>query len=368
MPTVGVLGAGQLGRMLALEGMPLGFDFRFYDPGGGEPVHGLGVHDRAEWDDDAAIDAFRDAVDVVTWEFENVPVALVERLRETVPVFPSAKGLATAQDRWVEKTTFERIGIPTNGFRNVESAADLRAAIADLGLPAVLKTRRFGYDGKGQAVLGLDGADVDADAVFADLGSVPCIYEAFVDFEREVSLVGVRGRDGDTRFYPLVENVHVNGILRRTTAPAPAPRPENEEAAHDYMSRLFDELGYVGALAIEFFVTPDGLLANEIAPRVHNSGHWTQDGAVTSQFENHVRAVTGLPLGDTSVPAHTVMVNLIGDVPTDLRPVLELEGRVHLYGKSSRPGRKVGHVNVTGADPAEVAARADRIEALSPIV
>lgn len=363
MPTIGVLGAGQLGRMLALAGMPLGFDFHFLDPGSGEAVRGIGTHHRADWDDAEAVDAFRAAVDLVTWEFENVPVVLVERLRAELPVHPSPAGLATAQDRLREKTRFTEVGIPTNAFRNVESPADLAAAIDELGLPAVLKTRRFGYDGKGQTVL---RGTVDPRAVWDDLGGVPCLFEAFVDFTRELSLVGVRARDGEVRFHPLVENVHVDGILRRTTAPALGVRPEIEELAHEHLRNLMTALDYVGVLAIELFETPDGLLANEIAPRVHNSGHWSQDGAITSQFENHVRAVAGLPLGPTDARGHTVMVNLIGETPS-VAELQALGGRVHLYGKTPRPGRKLGHVNLTGDDPEELLRRAERLEARAPI-
>ncbi len=354
--------------MLGLAGIPLGLEFRFYDPGAATPVAGIGRHERAAWTDDEALDDFAESVDVLTWEFENIPVATAERLARAVPTFPPPVALSVAQDRLGEKTRFGSLGIPTNAHADVQSAADLKAGIAAIGLPAVLKTRRMGYDGKGQQVLreAADGKALDAQAIFSDMGEVPCLLEAFVPFDREVSLVGVRTALGETRFYPLVENVHVRGILHTTTAPAPAVSTDVQSEAERHLSALMTDLNYVGVMAIEFFVKDGGLIANEVAPRVHNSGHWTQDGAVTSQFENHLRAGLGLPLGSTAARGTTVMLNLIGDVP-EIGDVFADQGaRLHLYDKEPRPGRKLGHVNVNGSDPAQVRSVIARIEAMMP--
>lgn len=366
---VGILGAGQLGRMLALAGLPLGLEFRFFDPGPGESVAGIGRHDRAAWDDDDALRRFADAVDVVTWEFENVPVATVERLAGLgVTVHPSVDALRTAQDRLFEKERFGRLGIPTNLARAAGSAAELEEAIEEIGVPCVLKTRRMGYDGKGQRVLRGDGPVPPAEELWRALGETPLLVEAFVPFRRELSLVAVRSPEGEVRAWPVVENVHVEGILRRTTAPAPGWTPELQERAESRVAALLNDFDYVGVIGVEFFETAEGeLLANEIAPRVHNTGHWTQDGAGTSQFENHLRAVIGLPLGDTSARHAAAMVNLIGRVPEPVGTLLPDGAHLHLYGKSSRPGRKLGHVNLIGADAGEVAEAADRIEGSAPI-
>jgi 5-(carboxyamino)imidazole ribonucleotide synthase len=363
---VGVLGGGQLGRMLAEAGRPLGVAFRFWDPGAAEPIAGFGEHLRAEWDDDAALERFVDGLDVVTYEFENVPVELARRIREFVPVHPDPAALDMAQDRLSEKSRFESLGIATNAFWPVDGPASLASAIEAVGYPAVIKTRRFGYDGKGQEVLH-DAAD--AEGVFERIGAVPCILEAFVPFERELSLVAVRTADGRFHPYPLVENRHVAGILVRTDAPAEGVSDAVRREAETAVRKLAEALDYVGTLAVEFFEVAGGqvaggqvagartdggeagprLLANEMAPRVHNSGHWTQDGAVTSQFENHVRAVCGLPPGPTTVAWPTVMLNLIGH-RGDAQALLACDGaRLHDYGKSERPGRKVGHVNVLGS-------------------
>ena len=343
---VGILGGGQLGRMLAEAGRPLGVAFRFWDPGAAESIAGFGEHIRADWDDDAAFERFLAGLDVVTWEFENVPVSLAHRIGEFVPVRPGPAALDVAQDRLSEKTRFESLGIATNAWLPIDGQGALESAIAEIGLPAVLKKRRFGYDGKGQEVL---RTEADVAGAFERIGAVPCILEAFVPFDREVSLVAVRTIDGRVHPYPLVENTHVEGILSRTDAPAAAVSDGVRARAEEAVRALADSLDYVGTLAVEFFQVGDELLANEMAPRVHNSGHWSQDGAVTSQFENHVRAVCGLPLGPTSVAWPTVMLNLIGR-RGDPEALLACDGaRLHDYGKSERPGRKVGHVNVLGS-------------------
>lgn len=357
---VGVLGGGQLGRMLAQAGRPLGMAFRFWDPGRAEPIAGFGEHLRAPWDDAEALERFVDGLDVVTYEFENVPVSLVERIAERVPVHPGAAALEVAQDRLEEKSCFERLGIDTNAWRPVDDIAGVETAVAEIGLPAVLKTRRLGYDGKGQEVLRKVEEAVPA---FERLGGVPCILEAFVPFDREVSLVAVRTDDGALHPYPLVENAHRDGILVRTEAPAPGVSDAVRAQAEKAVAALASELGYVGTLAVEFFQVGERLLANEMAPRVHNSGHWTQDGAATSQFENHVRAICGLPVGPTDAVHPTVMLNLIGRRGNAER-LLACDGAaLHDYGKSERPGRKVGHVNVTGTSAAQASARAEAASA-----
>jgi 5-(carboxyamino)imidazole ribonucleotide synthase len=359
---VGILGGGQLGRMLALEGRRLGLRFRFLESKRPAPIDDLGEVVRARYDDMDALDRFAEGLDVVTYEFENVPVASALHLAERLPVHPSPSALAVAQDRVAEKEAFVAAGIPTAPFRGVDSAAALEAGLEAIGLPAVLKTRRFGYDGKGQAVLREPG---DAVGVWERLGRVPLLLEAFVPFRRELSIVAVRALDGSCAFYPLVENEHRDGILWKSHAPAVDVPPGLQARAEDHARHLLELHDYVGVLAIELFDVGDELVANEMAPRVHNSGHWTLDGAVTSQFENHVRAVCGLPLGSTATRGPSAMLNFLGDVPP-LEEVLRVPcAHVHLYDKSPRPGRKVGHVNVTGPDAAAVAATLARLEALT---
>ncbi len=358
---VGILGGGQLGRMLALDGIPLGMTFRFLEPTAGSPSDGLGDVVRAAYDDAHALDRFAEGLDVVTYEFENVPAASTDRLAGRVELHPNPSALAAAQDRVVEKEGFAAVGIPTAPFRPIDSLDGLRAAADELGLPAVLKTRRFGYDGKGQAVL---REREHVDQAWEVLAGQPLILEGFVRFRRELSILAVRGRDGACAFYPLTENVHRRGILWTSRAPADGVTDAVQRTAEGYARGVLEAHDYVGVLAIELFDTEDGLLANEMAPRVHNSGHWTLDGADVSQFENHLRAVCGLPLGSTGVTDHAGMVNLIGSVPP-VEELLAVAGaRVHLYGKSPRPGRKVGHVNVRGP-AATVAEAMGALEALA---
>jgi 5-(carboxyamino)imidazole ribonucleotide synthase len=360
MTTVGVLGAGQLGRMLALAGYPLGLRFRFLDPSPEAPAGQLAERCAAPFDDLARIERFVQGLDVVTYEFENVPVELPRSLGRTIPVFPPPAALEASQDRLHEKTLFARLGLPTAPYVAVDTRADLDRALAALGCPAVLKTRRFGYDGKGQVVL---RSAEEADKAWEALGGVPLLLEGFVSFERELSVLAVRGRDGQVAFYPLVENHHAGGVLRLSRAPAPGLTPELQALAEDYAGRVLRALDYVGVLAIEFFAYAGGLVANEMAPRVHNSGHWTIEGAETSQFENHLRAVLGLPLGSTETPGPCAMVNLIGTHPAP-PDVLAIPGaHLHLYGKTPRPGRKLGHVTVRGATPALVEERLDLLMA-----
>ena len=350
-----------MGRMLALAGYPLGLRFRFLDPAPDAPAGHLAEHLIGGYTDLDLLDDFADGLDVVTYEFENVPVAAAKHLAQRVPVYPPPIALATAQDRLTEKRFFTELDIPTPRFVPVDSRDDLAAAIAAIGLPGVLKTRRLGYDGKGQAMLRSAG---DIDDVWQLLGRQPLIYEAFVPFDRELSILAVRGQDGATAFYPLVENHHREGILRLSLGPAPDCPPALQQQAAAYAQRALDALGYVGVLAIELFQVGDALLANEMAPRVHNSGHWTIEGAVTSQFENHLRAVCGLPLGDTAPRGYAAMVNLIGALP-ERTAVLAIPGaHLHDYGKAPRPGRKLGHVTLVEADRATLQAKVDRIKAL----
>jgi len=340
---VGILGGGQLGRMLALAGYPLGLRFRFLDPAPDAPAGHLSEHIVGSYEDPDVLARFASGMDVVTYEFENVPVEAAQLLAERVPVFPPPQALDVSQDRLTEKTFFNSLGIPTPPFAAVDSEDGLRQAVGTIGLPAVLKTRRMGYDGKGQHVL---QQPEEVSTAWEVLGGQPLILEGFVRFQRELSILAVRGRNGRMVFYPLVENHHLGGILRLSAAPAPHLTPRCQENAESYARRVMDALDYVGVLAIELFQVGDDLLANEMAPRVHNSGHWTIEGAETSQFENHLRAVLGLPLGSTAVPSRAAMLNLIGKIP-EIEQVLAVPGaHLHLYGKAPRPGRKVGHVTI----------------------
>ncbi len=343
MTVVGVLGAGQLGRMLALAGYPLGLRFAFFDENAEAPAGHLGPLTVASWDDRAALDAFANTVDLVTYEFENVPVAAAEQLAAHVPVFPSPGALDVAQDRLKEKKLFRDLEIATATFATVDTRDELDRAVAAIGFPSVLKTRMQGYDGKGQRVLRRSS---DLDPAFAAIGGRPLILEGFVPFERELSIIAARSRTGETAFWPVVENVHRSGILRLSIAPAPDTDGALADAAVAIASKTLEALDYVGVLAIELFQHQGRLLANEMAPRVHNSGHWTIEGAKTSQFENHLRAILGLPLGATDAVGVSAMVNLIGETP-DPAALLGIEGaHLHLYGKPARPGRKLGHVTL----------------------
>jgi 5-(carboxyamino)imidazole ribonucleotide synthase len=356
---IGVLGGGQLGRMLALDGYRLGIDFRFLDPSPSACAGQVGELLVGDLTGASLLERFADGLDAVTYEWENVPADAARTISRRLPVYPSVEALETAQDRLVEKSFFRKLGIATPPFAPIGSESDLAPALAITGTPAVLKTRREGYDGKGQRVV--RAAEELAEA-WRELGGVPSILEGFVDFTRELSIIAVRGRDGSIAYYPLVENRHAEGILRTTKAPAPRLTPALQAEGEEIASRVLTALDYVGVLAIELFEDQGRLLANEMACRVHNSGHWSIEGAATSQFENHVRAVVGLPLGSTEVVRPAAMVNLIGELP-DLRGVLAEPGaNLHLYGKSPRPGRKLGHVTVLGKDDGELAARLARLE------
>jgi len=345
---IGIIGAGQLGRMLALAGYPLGQRFVFVDIDEEAPGAQVGRIIPGQFDDPAALAALAASVDVVTFDVENVPQDAAEAVAAKVPFYPPPAALGAGQDRLGEKRLFESLGIPTTAHAAVDSQADLQEAAQRIGLPAILKTRRLGYDGRGQRRL---DTPAELEGAFESLGGVPAILEAFVDFERELSLVGVRGRDGAVAFWPLAENTHAEGILRQTRAPWTDAALQAEAERH--LQALLTRFDYVGVLTVEFFLADGRLLANEMAPRVHNSGHWTIEGAVTSQFENHVRAILGLPLGSTAATGHAAMVNFIGRLPA-LEKALAVEGaHFHDYGKSARPKRKLGHCTVVRRSPAE---------------
>ncbi len=341
--TVGIVGAGQLGRMLALAGYPLGLDFLCLDPAADAPAGQVAPLLRGAFTDRALLSRLARRCEVVTFDWENVPVASLRTIARArgARICPPPAALATGQDRVAEKRLFERLSIPTTRWRAVDSRAQLARAIEAIGLPGVLKTRRLGYDGKGQAVI---GTAADAEHAFARLGQVPLIYEERVPFDCEVSVLGARRAAGEIVIYPLCGNVHAQGILRVTRAPYGADAWQRRAAR--YLTRLLEHFRYQGILTIEFFVRRGRLIANEIAPRVHNSGHWTIEGAATSQFENHLRAILNLPLGSTRATGHSAMINLIGHVPPRAR-LLKVPGlHLHDYGKQPRPGRKVGHVTL----------------------
>jgi 5-(carboxyamino)imidazole ribonucleotide synthase len=358
MTQITVLGGGQLGWMLGLAGIPLGVSFRFLDPSPEAPARMVGDLVVGGLDDEAAAAKVAAGATVVTYEWEGVPAGTAYEAGRSVPIYPPPVALEVSQDRVWEKSMLNGIGIATAPFREVDDRAALDEAIAEIGFPAVLKTRRGGYDGKGQAVL---RAPADADTAFADLGDVPLILEGFVPFKRELSIVAVRGLDGTVACWPVVENTHELGILRLTRAPAPGVDAELQARAEACVRPLLDVQEYVGVCCVELFEVEGGLLANEIAPRVHNSGHWTIEGAHTSQFENHVRAVLGWPLGSTEARGASAMVNCIGALP-DRDTVLSVPGaHLHDYGKRPRRGRKVGHVTVCAADAAALEPALDRV-------
>ncbi|KRE88486.1 phosphoribosylaminoimidazole carboxylase [Frateuria sp. Soil773] len=360
-PVLGILGGGQLARMLALAAAPLGVKTLVVDSAADACAGQVAPLVVADWTDYAALEDFARRVDVVTFDFENVPAETAHWLAGRVAVFPAPQALAVAQDRLAEKTLFRECGLDTPAFMAIETRADLDRALAAIGAPAVLKTRRLGYDGKGQFRL---RALADADAAWAALGAQASahglILEAFVPFERELSVIAVRSRDGDFRTWPLTQNWHTDGVLSLSLAPAPDVGALQARAT-DLARTLAERLGYVGVFALELFVKDGELLGNEMAPRVHNSGHWTIEGALASQFENHVRAVLGLPLGDISARGSSAMFNWIGELP-DATPVLAAaDAHWHDYGKQSRPGRKVGHATVCAPDAHQLAARLDAV-------
>lgn len=368
--TIGILGGGQLGYMLALAGYPLGLHFRFLDPSPEAPVGRIATRITAQYNDRAALKKFAAGLELVTYEFENVPVEAARFLAEHVPVLPPPAALEAAQDRLNEKRLFQKLGIATTEFVPVAGREALDAAVKQIGLPAILKTSRMGYDGKGQWILRTTEdvsklkSELPAAAATREQSDTeptqpnpPFLLERLVPFTRELSVLAVRGRTGETAVYPLVENHHRGGILRLSIAPAPQLDRTVQHHAEGAARRVLDALQYVGVLAIEFFEHEGRLLANEMAPRVHNSGHWTIEGAVTSQFENHLRAVVGLPLGSTSAIGSSAMLNLIGDIPDSAEVLAVRDAHLHLYGKSARTGRKLGHVTLRASSPEQLASR-----------
>jgi 5-(carboxyamino)imidazole ribonucleotide synthase len=345
--TIGIVGGGQLGQMIGLAAVQLGYHVHVFAPEASGPAADIAsIWTQASYEDDDALRRFSDAVDVITYEFENVPSSAVTLLASLGHVQPNARTLSIAQDRLREKGFVAGLGGRTAPYAPVSSRAALSDAVARIGAPAILKTTRFGYDGKGQARL-MDSSSETLDAAWAQIGCNPAVLEGFVRFEQEFSVILVRGHDGAVRFWDSPHNVHVDGILATSTIPAPAPVLAQVTEARAIAARVAEALEYVGVLTLEFFAGEAGPIFNEMAPRVHNSGHWTTEGAVTSQFENHVRAVCGLPLGSTKLVAPGVsMENLIGEQANEWQSILADEtAHLHLYGKSeARPGRKMGHV------------------------
>jgi len=345
---IGILGGGQLGRMLAMAAARLGYKSHIFEPGAAPAADVAHDWTQAPYDDADALARFAAACDVITFEFENIPAPALDILSAETPLYPNRRALEVSQDRLTEKRFLTDLGLQTAPFAPIDDPGDLDAALAETGLPAILKTRRFGYDGKGQArVMVRD----EAEAALASLEGAPAIAEGFVTFSREISVIAARGLDGSVSAYDPGENLHENGILSTTTAPARVPTALRTDAVL-IASKILGALDYVGVLGVELFVTRNSLIVNEIAPRVHNSGHWTQAGCAVDQFEQHIRAITGWPLGDGGRHADVVMENLIGE---DVSRAATLAGesgvQIHLYGKAeTRPGRKMGHVNrVTSA-------------------
>ena len=356
--TVGILGAGQLARMLAQAGQPMGLEFVFLDPAQDACAAEFGSHICAGWDDELALKELGRRADVVTFDFENVPESSASLIESLCPVYPPPRALYKSQDRLREKTMMRELDISVAPFYPVASRPELIAAVEKIGLPCVLKTRRLGYDGKGQTVLRFQE---DMERAWQLLGDSELICEGFVPFQAECSIIAARGRDGQTVFWPLTRNLHRGGILAISMAPAFDPQLQGRAEA--MIHRLLDHLGYTGVMALELFLKDGELLANEFAPRVHNSGHWTIDGAHTSQFENHLRAICGMPLGDSGISSPSVMFNLLGEMPAyaGQQPAdqYQIPGvHWHDYHKTPREGRKIGHVTVTAENTSELADRA----------
>jgi 5-(carboxyamino)imidazole ribonucleotide synthase len=356
--TVGIVGAGQLGRMLALAGYPLGLDFLCLDPAREAPAGRVAPLLHGSFSDARLLARLARRCEVITFDWENVPVTSLRRLARAhrARICPPVAALAAGQDRLSEKRLFERLAIPTTRWRAVGTQAELARALATIGLPGVLKTRRLGYDGKGQALI---RSAADAERAFRALGGVPLLYEEWVAFDCEVSIIGARSVGGEVAVYPLCGNVHGEGILRLTRAPFGREAWQREAAR--YLRRVLTHFRYNGILTIEFFVRAGRLIANEMAPRVHNSGHWTIEGAVTSQFENHLRAILDLPLGATDARGYSAMINLIGTLPPRATLLAQPGLHLHDYGKQPRPGRKVGHCTLVEPSAAARDARTRRL-------
>lgn len=361
MSTVGILGGGQLARMLALSGAPLGLRFLVMDTEADACAGQFAPLLVGDYRDHSALAEFAERVDVATFDFENVPAESAEWLAARVPVFPNPRALGVAQDRLVEKNLFRSLGIPVGDYAAVATCSELEAEVARIGGACILKTRRLGYDGKGQfRIKSADHIGAAWQALGAQAASVGLIVEAFIPFQRELSVVAVRGRDGEFRCWPLTENWHVDGVLSASLAPASVDAGLAAQA-FDHAQRLAESLDYVGVFALELFCHEGALLANEMAPRVHNSGHWTIEGAETSQFENHLRAVLGLPLGSTTMLGHACMLNWVGQLPERSAVLAEPSGHWHDYGKLPRSGRKVGHATLRADTKPELAAALERV-------
>lgn len=360
--TIGIFGGGQLGRMMAQAALPLNIQCSFFEAEKDCPAAILGPVFSSK--DQQGLQDFIASADVFSLEFENTPVADVDVLTQTKTLHPSRLALATAQNRLAEKSLFDELGIPVAPYRAVDSLDSLKQAVAELGLPIVLKTVTGGYDGKGQFVL---RSEDQIDTAWTELGPAKSlIAESFVKFSREVSIIAVRGQDGDVKTWALAENHHHNGILSHSIVPAPNST-DLQLVAQDYITRLLNHLNYVGVLTLELFVTEQGLYANEMACRVHNSGHWSIEGAICSQFENHIRAVAGLPLGATDVVRPTVMINIIGQHPKS-EDVLALKGaHLHLYNKSERAGRKLGHITLMPNNSDELTVLCRQLAQILPV-
>jgi 5-(carboxyamino)imidazole ribonucleotide synthase len=345
--TIGILGGGQLGRMLSVAASRLGFKTCIFEPQGDCPAsHVANFHYKAEYSDTDALTNFANACDIITFEFENIPTEALDIIEAITPIHPNRDALATSQDRFLEKNFLTRIGLQTAPYATVDTAETLEQAIDQIGTPAILKTRRMGYDGKGQSRL---MSPDDAPQALADMAGAPAVYEGFIDFSIEVSVIGTRGADGSVSCFDPGENVHLNGILHTTTVPAKLS-PSQRTDAILLTANILNALNYVGTMGVELFVTPHGLIVNEIAPRVHNSGHWTQQGCVVDQFEQHIRAIAGWPLGDGTRHSNVTMENLIGNDVDRLAQIAKTNTAIHLYGKAdAKAGRKMGHINtVTG--------------------
>jgi len=354
--TVGIVGAGQLGRMLALAGYPLGLNFLFLDPAQDAPAGQVAPQLTGAFTEARLLNELSKRSEVLTFDWENISVDALRALKGDTRIAPPIPALAAAQDRVSEKKLFERLGVPTTRWMAVSTRAQLTRAVRDIGLPAVIKTRRFGYDGKGQAVLRTPD---DVEKAWADLGTQPLLFEEMIPFDCEVSIIGARSPRGEVVIYPLNGNVHSGGILRLTRAPYGPPRWQ--KLAAGYLEKVLKHFRYTGILTIEFFVKGGKLIANEMAPRVHNSGHWTIEGAATSQFENHLRAILNLPLGSTRALGYSAMLNLIGTLPPRESLLAEGELHYHDYGKQPRPGRKLGHCTLVEATATARDKRARRL-------
>jgi len=342
--TIGILGGGQLGRMLSVAAARLGYKTHIFEPGAEPPAGHVAHHvTTASYEDTAALTAFAQAVDVITYEFENIPTAALDTLEPLCPIRPGREALRVSQDRLVEKDFLTDLGLTCAPYADVTDTTSMTAAVTKIGAPSILKTRRFGYDGKGQARL---STLQDASEALTSMQDAPCVLEGFVNFTREISVIAARGLDGAVACFDPGENVHQNGILHTTTVPAQLTSAQRTDAVL-LAARILNALDYVGVLGVELFVTPQGLIVNEIAPRVHNSGHWTQQGCVTDQFEQHIRAITGHPLGDGGRFADVEMTNLIGDDVAEIPSLAaQPDTALHLYGKAdAKPGRKMGHIN-----------------------